>query len=122
MAAKIDPAALRTEGLSIKTRMEADKKRLKEIEVELVKGGAGKFEECTVVDVSMSYGFPEGEDEARVRELAGENFGKIFETVKSFKPVKSFKEVAGALFKGKTLQAILSRCAKTKSAFVKWNA
>lgn len=116
-----DLAKLRTEGKKLSDEIKAKQARLKEINAELVKGGAQKFEECLVVAESTTLGFPSDEKEqAVIRKMAGKDFGKIFDKVTTFKTVKSFKDVVEALFKANTAKAILERCSSTKSAYVKW--
>lgn len=117
----MDLAKLRAEGASLKETIKVSSARLKEIETELLKHGPGKFTECTVVGESSQVIVPEGDDDARVQELAGEHYGKLFERVTSWKCVKGFTDVVSALFNARTAEAILKRCTKTKSGFVKWN-
>lgn len=117
----MDTAKLRAEGASLKETIKTASTRLKEIETELLKEGPGKFEECTVVGESTQVIVPEGDDDERVKELAGEHYGSLFERVVSWKCVKGFKDVVAAVFPSRTADAILKRCTKTKAGFVKWN-
>ena len=117
----MDTAKLRAEGAALKETIKTASTRLKEIEAELLKDGPGKFEECTIVGESCQVIVPEGDDDARVQELAGEHYGKLFERVTSWKCVKGFADVVNALFNARTAEAILKRCTKVKSGFVKWN-
>ncbi|MBK8037690.1 MAG: hypothetical protein IPK22_11225 [Verrucomicrobiaceae bacterium] len=117
----MDTAKLRAEGAKLKASIKEASARLKEIEAELLKDGPGKFEECTVVGESSQVIVPEGDDDTRVQELAGEHYGKLFEKVTSWKCVKGFADVVNALFPTRTAEAILKRCTKAKSGFVKWN-
>ncbi|WP_395753327.1 hypothetical protein [Prosthecobacter sp.] len=114
-------AKLRIEGQKLNEEIKAKKKRLDEIIAELLKGEPGKFPECTIVGESTQVIVPEGEDDERVKELAGEDYGRLFEKVTSWKCVKGFGDVVNALFKTQTANAILKRCSKVKSGFVKWN-
>lgn len=117
----MDTAKLRAEGAALKETIKTASTRLKEIETELLKDGPGKFEECTIVGESTQVIVPEGDDDERVKQLAGEHYDKLFERVTSWKCVKGFKDVVSALFPSRTADAILKRCTKTKSGFVKWN-
>lgn len=117
----MDTAKLRAEGASLKETIKTASTRLKEIETELLKDGAQKYPECTVVGESSQVIVPEGDDNERVKELAGEHYGKLFERVTSWKFVKGFTDVVNALFPARTAEAILKRCTKAKSGFVKWN-
>lgn len=117
----MDTTALRTEGQQLNEEIKARRKRLDEINAELLKSGPGKFEECTVVGESTQVIVPEGDDDKRVQELAGEHYGSLFEKVTSYKCVKGFKDVVNALFNSRTAEAILKRCTKEKAGFVKWN-
>lgn len=117
----MDTAKLRAEGAALKASIKDASARLKEIETTLLEGGPGKFEECTVVGESSQVVVPEGDDDTRVQELAGEHYGKLFERVTSWKCVKGFKDVVAAVFPARTAEAILKRCTKSKSGFVKWN-
>lgn len=117
----MDTAKLRAEGASLKETIKTASTRLKEIEAELLKEGAQKYPECTVVGESSQVIVPEGDDDERVKELAGEHYGKLFERVTSWKCVKGFTDVVNALFPARTAEAILKRCTKAKSGFVKWN-
>ncbi|WP_395736280.1 hypothetical protein [Prosthecobacter sp.] len=114
-------AKLRIEGQKLNEEIKAKKKLLDTITAELLKGDPGKFPECTVVGESTQVIVPEGEDHERVKELAGEHYDKLFERVTSWKCVKGFGDVVNALFKTQTANAILKRCSKVKSGFVKWN-
>jgi len=116
-----DLTQLRKEGQKLSEEIKAKKKRLDEISAELLKGGAGKFEECTVVGESSQVVVPDGADDERVKELAGEHYGKLFERVTSWKCVKGFADVINAVFPTRTAEAILKRCTKPKAGFVKWN-
>lgn len=117
----MDTAKLRAEGASLKAAIKDASARLKDIEAELLKDGPGKFEECTIVGESTQVIVPEGDEDERVKELAGEHYGKLFERVTSWKCVKGFKDVVSALFPARTADAILKRCTKQKAGFVKWN-
>lgn len=117
----MDTATLRAEGATLKENIKAASARLKEIETTLLEDGPGKFPECTIVGASSQVIVPEGDDDARVQELAGEHYGKLFEKVSSWKCVKGFADVVNALFNARTAEAILKRCTKAKSGFVKWN-
>lgn len=117
----MDTTALRTEGQKLNEEIKTKRKRLDEITAELLKSGPGKFEECTVVGESSQVVVPDGADDERVKELAGENYDKLFERVTSWKCVKGFTDVVNALFNSRTAEAILKRCTKAKAGFVKWN-
>ena len=117
----MNTAKLRAEGASLKANIKAASERLKEIETELLKDGPQKYEECTVVGESTQVIVPEGDDDEAVQKFAGEHYDKLFERVTSYKCVKGYKDVVTALFPTRTAAAILNRCTKTKSGFVKWN-
>lgn len=117
----MDTTALRTEGQKLNDQIKAKRARLDEINAALLKDGPGKFPECTIVGESTQVIVPEGADDEKVQQLAGEHYGSLFEKVTSYKCVKGFKDVVNALFKTKTADAILARCTKNKSGFVKWN-
>lgn len=117
----METTALRKEGQKLNEEIKARRKRLDEITVELLKSGPGKHEECTIVGESSQVVVPEGDEDEQVQKLAGEHYGKLFEKVTSYKCVKGFKDVVTALFPTRTADAILKRCTKLKSGFVKWN-
>ena len=117
----MDTAKLRAEGASLKETIKAASTRLKEIEIELLKDGAQKYPECTVIGESSQVIVPEGEDDEAVQKFAGEHYGSLFEKVTSYKCVKGFKDVVNAIFPARTAEAILKRCTKVKAGFVKWN-
>lgn len=121
MAKQPDPAELRLEGQKLNEEIKGKKKRLDEIAAALLQDGPGKFPECTIVGESSQVVVPDGDDDTRVQELAGENYGKLFEKATSWKCVKGFTDVVNALFPTRTAEAILKRCTKAKAGFVKWN-
>jgi hypothetical protein len=112
---------LRTEGQRLNAEIKSRKTRLDEINAALLESGAGKFEECTIVGESTQVIVPDGADDTRVQELAGEHYGKLFEKTTGWKCVKGFADVVSALFPVRTAEAILKRCTKAKAGFVKWN-
>lgn len=114
------------EGASLKARIEADSKRLKEINDQLISElPAGKHEgndgtACSIVVPSPSVK-PSAEDIDAVRQLAGdEAFKKLFDRMVSFKPVKAFREVLGAITDKRTAGRVLSLVEKEATPYVKW--
>lgn len=121
-----NPADLVAEGARLKDSIKAQSTRLKEIEAELISLGQGVTEDghghkANVIQPSAGVSFPADEESAaKVRELAGEFFGKLFERVITQKPVKAFREIAAAVLPKKAAEKIVTLCESEKSAYVKW--
>ncbi len=114
-----------TEGSAIRDRMEADKKRLAEINALLIEAG-GTHEhgghKVQVIAPAPSIGFPKTkEDQDKARDLCGEAFPKLFERETVYSPVKAIKEVAAALLPKGAFNKLLALCSVEKTPYVKWS-
>lgn len=114
-----------TEGAQIRDRQSADKKRLEEINAILIAAG-GTHEhgghKAQVIAPAASVAFPKSkEDQEKLRDICGDNFGKLFEREVSFFPVKAIKEVAAAILTKGALNKLFDLCSVEKTPYVKWS-
>lgn len=116
------------EGARLKQTIKDGTARLKEIEAFLIENaGVGAHNDsdgntATVVQPTDSIALPaDDESTAKVREIMGDNFGKLFERSVSHKPVKGFREVAAALLGKRSFTRLINLCSVAKSAYVKWS-
>lgn len=119
-------SGLVTEGAAIKARAKADKKRLEEIEAQLIELGAGDYTgegdtACKVIQPSPGIKVADGDIEP-AREICGdEAFKKLFDRLVSYKPVKAFREVAEALLTAGKVKKLVALVEKPASPYVKWS-
>ncbi len=122
---KINIPTLIAEGASIKARVKADAARLKEIEAELIRQGAGKHEgdngaSCTVIIGAAAIKLPKDAVD-KVRELLGEeHFKTLFDRTVGYAPVKGFRDVAAAVLTEAKARKIIALCETPASPYVKW--
>lgn len=121
MSKKIEALVLR--GTEVRARIDELKAEMAEITENLIEAGGGLHPEtghkALLIEPKPMIVMPESLDD--VQALAGEHFGKLFETVKSHKPVKSFEDVAKALLPKGKASKLIALCQKAKTPFLKWS-
>lgn len=117
-------AALVSEGSHLKATIKSQTERLKEIEATLLQSEHGELigpDGTKALIVAPSPGIkPNSQDIDAVREIAGDNFTKLFDREVSHKPKKGFREIVAALFTPAKAQKIIGLCEKASVPYVKW--
>lgn len=109
-----------SEGVEIRGRMAVDKKRLDEIQAELVKMGAGRYESALVIQPAAGVK-PEETDIPEAKKICGKAFKSLFTRNVSHSPVKNFASVAAAVLSPGKCKKLLALVSKEAKAYVKWS-
>jgi len=123
--------ALVAEGSKLKQTIKDSQARLKDIEGELIEQGVGDYEDtdghiAKVIQPSAVIGLPtspkeQAETLEKVRDICGDDFGKLFDRLIFFKPVKAMAEIAAALLDKRKTKKLIELLEQPKSAYVKWS-